>query len=52
MESKGAPVFIETEDLAKLIDSHKDLKIFDCSISLAPEDGDALLNYHSCHIPK
>jgi hypothetical protein len=45
-----APVFIETEDLQKLIEGEvADLKIFDCTV-LSPEDGDAILNFHKEHI--
>ncbi|CDW75849.1 UNKNOWN [Stylonychia lemnae] len=51
MEQREAPVFIETDELAKLIETEKDLKVFDCTMSLTPEDGDAILNYHNSHIP-
>ncbi len=54
MESHSAtPVFIETEDLAKLIDSgDKSLHILDCTSIVSPTDADPILTFRQKHIPK
>jgi thiosulfate/3-mercaptopyruvate sulfurtransferase len=43
-----APVFIDTGDLEKMIETRteSDLKIFDCSVN-----DDSLLSYHKAHLP-
>lgn len=51
MESSAVQSLIETDELAKLIESDADFKILNCSQSLAPEDGDSIINHHNKHIP-
>ena len=51
MES-STPVFIDTQDLAKLVETEGDYKILNCTVSFTPEEGDAILQHHESHIPK
>ena len=53
-EEPMAPIFIETDELANLIETlpAEKLKILDCTLHSAPEDGDPLLVHHKAHIPR
>jgi len=47
MESAQVPVFIETEDLQKLLDQGSPVRLFDCTA-----EEDPIANYKAKHIPR
>lgn len=52
MESGHTPTLIETEELDKLIQADtKNLRIFECTFNLTPEEGDPILHHYKSHIP-
>jgi len=54
MESKPAPVFIDTLSLSELLKSKvsgTDLIILNCTAYSTPEEGDPLLDHHKLRIP-
>jgi len=48
---EGKPVFLETEELQTLLGQGKDLRVLNCTVYLTPEEGDAILDHWSKHIP-
>lgn len=52
VENKSTPVFIETDQLATLIEGGaKNLRILDSTYYFTPEEGDQVLIYKQKHIP-
>lgn len=50
-QQQQQPVFIETEELAKIIASEGKVRILDCTTFFSPTDGDPVLSFRSKHIP-